>query len=836
MATEKKTVVKPKEELNQSVEQSASDKDMGHNNVIRTIKTLTNPFEDNNSDNDYLKDGAIQMSEKGLKEAQKKRTNLHNINSLVKNKEQLNAAIRDPNEREKLKEMTGLMRISKNSLSKWLQEQFENDRAYREASRNSIAKQDEGYVKWMKNAPKLDEGVRAAYDKAADLEDKMPSELEKPDRSGMLNRTYTDLNNSNIYGDIKDYVKVNSGLPTMAELAQMYPDELEEIDAMFDTNDFSSLPKDVQDRIIEYINKGTMRNGGYKNTPEQIAYLWKHSMDSGAKNAIKKSMKSEFLKEQLEDLGESGDLENRNYFGLTDLVKTFAGGIAREDAEGVGEEDRDPAHQRLLDMVNSISEMNENDRSSEQQFLLDAWNAYYPWAKYKVNHETRKDIKRQARAIRKPFSEKYKDWLKAYKNYSKEYSKGERTGKWWEDEELPGWLRLNVHGGPKGEAKRSKYAVRPEMWVKDSKGKYHLVKGTPDEKGILQYPEGAEKFLSAYSMIDRSPDTERYPAIWIPYGKDSDDVVKQRVYDAAVKNLSQLRGKPQWYDRADAISRIGAGLALQGYNIKDLLDPEFIMKNPKTGKAYKPGYTAKALRNTLKDTGTGVTKSGLIVPTAERAELIKYLPKQDYDYLLSSYPNTEELLKTWNDKEDPLVVDDWDNILANTRNRKIDNFGTKVRDLYATGDKRVTKETRKDDDGNEYEVLVYHLPEGLGKTRVQGRNIDVSYRRAKNKDTGELEWKRGRVLSKSSSFKDFDRLAKLDMKKEENQRKLYAELDDQQRKYMKNAMDVFKAEGYSPEEAGAAAANLMFFEFELLRPKTAADIDKANILAQFKKK
>ena len=704
------------------------------------------------------------------------------------------------------------------------------------------------------NAPKVNteaysdakEKYTAAKNKRRDLSQQAKDkQMELSGRRKSLARrpadTYT---NNDIHGMLSDYVKITPrDRLSVNDMADWYQDELNKLETTIKSGDWDNYPGNIQRMIKEKL----VKKYGPDLSDNTIKGLLKKG-EANLLNGLYKSARSAFLNDRLKEekqvAKDNNEAISDKYFGVTANLPAFVKGIAKEKAAGLGHA---PAHQRMIDLANNIREKQDSGTrlTPDEQYFLDAFDVYTEAAENKPENNTElkeaRIAEKEAQGLYKAAKEAYEEDKKNLANYWKEIDGTERKAVKDENvDDHPGYDVWRVSGGQKGSAKRTRYAVLPEYYMNDDKGE---LKKLPSDSPLIKYkdkstgelfdklpedsegrllekimPEGAIPYKSVYSMTGLSPDINRYPVMKIPESEYDED----RLRHTLISWLDQMKGKPQNWDRVNALRQLNNGLRLVGLNAKDITDPNFLIKNDK-GEAVRGGMTPNALRKQLLNSGVTISNKGRLVPTSDVQNLLNFLPKQDRDYIESTYGN--QLGYKLEDGE-KILNNDVTDLMRDARWRGIDNLSTRIRDMYAEGDKRVKRVVTKDAEGNDIEQYVYTIPQtsaSKSKATVQGKGgVSVSYH--KDKDGN---WVRGRVSSNNSAFKNWDRMLKGDLKKKENQRKLLEAFDKEKREYMLNMMSYYKdVEGMNPEDAFEAAALATDNEFDITRPQLAVNLGK----------
>ena len=659
--------------------------------------------------------------------------------------------------------------------------------------------------------------------------------------------TYT---NDDIQGILSDYIKITPrDKLSVNDIADWYQDELNKLETTIKSGDWDSYPKSVQNMIREKISK----KYGPDLSDNTIKGLLRNNGEASLLSGLYKSARSTFLNDRLKEekqiAKDNNEAISDKYFGVTANLPAFVKGIAKEKAAGL---EHAPAHQRMIDLANDIREKQNSgvELAPDEQYFLDAFDVYTEAAANKPENNTElkeaRAAEKEAQGLYRAAKDAYEEDKKNLANYWKDIDSTERKAV--KDENIdnhPGYDIWRVSGGQKGSAKRTRYAVLPEYYMNDDRGE---LKKLPLDSPLIKYkdkstgelfdklpedsegrlfekimPEGAVPYKSVYSMTGLSPDTNRYPVMKIPENEYDEDRLRRTLESW----LDQMKGKPQNWDRTNAIRQLNNGLRLVGLNAKDITDPNFLVKeiNEDTGlpEVVRGGMTPNALRKQLLNSGVTISNKGRLVPTSDVQNLLNFLPKQDRDYIESIYGNQ---LGYKLEDDEKILNNDVTDLMQDVRWRGIDNLSTRIRDMYAEGDKRVKRIVSKDADGNDVEQYIYTIPQtsaSKSKTTVQGKGgVKVSYHRDKDGN-----WVRGRVSSHSSAYKNWDKMLKGDLKKKENQKKLLEAFDKEKREYMLNMMSYYKdVVGMNPEDAFEAAALATDNEFDITRPQLAVNLGK----------
>lgn len=691
-----------------------------------------------------------------------------------------------------------------------------------------------------------EEKYNAARDKRRELSQQAKDkQKELSGRRKSLARVSADTyTNDDIQGILSDYIKV---VPrdklSLNDIADWYKDELNKLETAIKSGDWDNYPSNIKNIVRQKLAK-KYGSGLSDNTIKGLLKKGEASLLSGLYKSARSVFLNDRLKEEKQVAKDNNEVISDKYFGVTANLPAFVKGIAKEKAAGL---EHVPAHQRMIDLANDIREKQNGgaELTPDEQYFLDAFDVYTEAAENKPENNTElqeaRAAEKEAQGLYKAAKDAYEEDKKNLANYWKDIDSTERIAVKDENvDDHPGYDIWRVSGGQKGSAKRTRYAVLPEYYMNDDKGD---LKKLPLDSPLIKYkdkstgelfdkmpedsegrliekimPEGAVPYKSVYSMTGMSPDTNRYPVMKIPESEYDEDRLRRTL----ISWLDQMKGKPQNWDRTNAIRQLNNGLRLVGLNAKDITDPNFLIKNDK-GEVVRGGMTPSALRKQLLNSGVTISNRGRLVPTSDVQNLINFLPKQDRDYIESTYGN--QLGYKLEDGE-KILNNDVTDLMRDARWRGIDNLSTRIRDMYAEGDKRVKRIISKDAEGNDIEQYIYTIaPTSASKTKttVQGKGgISVSYH--KDKDGN---WVRGRVSSHNSAYKNFDKMLKGDLKKKENQKKLLEAFDKEKREYMFNMMAYYKdVEGMNPDDAFEAAALATDNEFDITRPQLAVDLGK----------
>lgn len=703
-------------------------------------------------------------------------------------------------------------------------------------------------------APKVDtekysdakERYNAAREKRRALSQQATeAQKELGNRKRSLARVPADsYTNNDIHGMLGDYIKVVSRDKLgINDIAGWYQPELNKLETTIKSGDWDSYPGNVQRMIREKLEK-KYGSGLSDNTIKGLLKKGEANLLNGLYKSARSAFLNDKLKEEQQVAKDNNEAISDRYFGVTANLPAFVKGIVKENAAG---SEHAPAHQRMIDLANDIRKKQDGGErlSPDEQYFLDAFDIYTEAAGNKpennIELQEARAAEKEAQGLYKAAKDAYEEDKKNLANYWKEIDSTERKAVKDENvDDHPGYDVWRVSGGQKGSAKRTRYAVLPEYYMNDDKGE---LKKLPLDSPLIKYkdkstgelfdklpedsegrlfekimPEGAVPYKSVYSMTGMSPDINRYPVMKIPESEYDEDRLRQTL----ISWLDQMKGKPQNWDRTNAIRQLNNGLRLVGLNAKDITDPNFLIKNDK-GDVVRGGMTPNALRKQLLNSGVTISNKGRLVPTSDVQNLINFLPKQDRDYIENMYGN--QLGYKLEDGE-KILNNDVTDLMKDARWRGIDNLSTRIRDMYAEGDKRVKRVVSKDAEGNDVEQYIYTIPQtsaSKSKTTVQGKGgVSVSYH--KDKDGN---WVRGRVSSNNSAYKNWDKMLKGDLKKKENQKKLLEAFDKEKREYMFNMMAYYKdVEGMNPDDAFEAAALATDNEFDITRPQLAVDLGK----------